>query len=103
MNDDDVYLFDFLVAPEYRGNSNATKFLCKVFLALSELGYKRAFGWVLADNTPAKWTYAILEFKETKKLLIRRYFLYVLFRGINPVLDVNGHKKLCEFDGNDGT
>ena len=54
----EVYLFDFYLLPEFRGGGNATGFLHAVCAVLREKGYRRAYGFVEADFTAARWLYS---------------------------------------------
>ena len=55
--DDDVYCFEYFIAPRHRGGGVAIDALQVMEAELRELGYKRAWGVVDADNTPARWLY----------------------------------------------
>lgn len=79
LEDDDVFSFNFFIAPEYRGNSNSIEALCNVYSALNKLGYKRVFGVVATNNTKAMWLYKLLSCKEVRRIIIRRFFYFVLF------------------------
>jgi GNAT superfamily N-acetyltransferase len=57
--DGDVYGFDYFITPRYRGNGNATTFLQCIEQELRGLGYRRVWGYVEADNTPARWLFSI--------------------------------------------
>jgi hypothetical protein len=87
LKDDEVYLFDALLDPQYRGHHNATEFFLKVFSALKKLGYNRAFGMVLTNNLPARWTYKILGWKDIKKIVERRFFKVFVFKNKKVFLD----------------
>jgi ribosomal protein S18 acetylase RimI-like enzyme len=81
LEDGDVYGFDFFIAPEYRGNSNAIEFLCKSCSFLNKLGYNRIFGVVAPNNTPARWLYKLFGYKDVRRIIERRFLYFVLFIG----------------------
>lgn len=55
----DVYGFDFLLAEELRGDGRAVEFLYGIETRLRDLGYARVWGYVRADNRPARWLYSM--------------------------------------------
>jgi RimJ/RimL family protein N-acetyltransferase len=55
--DDDVYCFEYFIAPRHRGGGVATDALQAMEAHLREQGYRRVWGTVDADNTPARWLY----------------------------------------------
>lgn len=79
LNDDFIYGVDLFIAPQYRGGNTATEFLYKVFLALSKLGYSKAFGGIYEKNTQARWLWMLLGFKEIETITVRRFFLFIYF------------------------
>jgi GNAT superfamily N-acetyltransferase len=56
--DRDVYGFDFFLAPEHRGDGRATEFLHAIESRLRARGFGRLWGYVRADNRPARWLYS---------------------------------------------
>jgi GNAT superfamily N-acetyltransferase len=55
----DVYGFDFFLAEEHRGDGRAVEFLHGIETRLRDLGYARVWGYVRADNRPARWLYSM--------------------------------------------
>ena len=62
LDDRDVYSFDYYLAERHRGKGNAVAAFHRIERALADLGYRRLWGYVLADNRPARWLYAIRGF-----------------------------------------
>jgi GNAT superfamily N-acetyltransferase len=56
--EDDVYAFEMFVAPERRGDGNASAFVIGACERLAQLGYRRVWGFVDHDNVPARWLYS---------------------------------------------
>lgn len=69
-----VYLFDFYIAPEYRGGGNAIEFLSRFFLELKKLGYSRTAGVHNPNNLAARWTYKVVGEKDAKTLNMHIFF-----------------------------
>ena len=82
LKDDDAYLFNFYVVPNYRGGGTAVEFLHKVHTTLHEMGYNRIMGSVVATNTPAKWIYKIIGAVDIHSIKFYRFF--------NKILIING-------------
>jgi GNAT superfamily N-acetyltransferase len=57
LKQDDIYLFNFYVAPEFRKGGVAGAFFARVLSRLRDDGFKRAYGFVAYHNIPARWTY----------------------------------------------
>jgi len=57
--DGDVYGFDFFLAEEHRGEGRAVEFLHGIETRLRAFGYERVWGYVRADNRPARWLYSM--------------------------------------------
>jgi len=58
LDDHDVYGFDFFLATEHRGDGRATEFLHAIESRLRARGFGRLWGYVRADNRPARWLYS---------------------------------------------
>jgi GNAT superfamily N-acetyltransferase len=58
LRDRDVYGYDFYLAPEHRGDGRATEFLYAIETALHDRGFGCLWGYVRADNRPARWLYS---------------------------------------------
>ena len=68
---DDVYGFDFFVAQEHRGDGRAVEFLYAVETALRARGFERVWGYVRADNRPARWLYSSRGYEIVKSVHLR--------------------------------
>lgn len=55
----EVYMFDYFIPPEFRGNSNSSHFLLAIYRELFRRGYRRAWGGVVASNLPARFIYQL--------------------------------------------
>jgi GNAT superfamily N-acetyltransferase len=71
LDDGDVYGFDFFLAQKHRGNGNAVAFLHAIESALQARGYARVWGYVRADNRPARWLYNMRGYEVVKQLHVR--------------------------------
>ena len=67
-----VYGFDFFLLEEHRGGGNSVEFLHKVETLLRDLGYETLWGYVLADNKPARWLYGMRGYVPVRKVAARR-------------------------------
>ena len=76
--DKEAYTFDFYIIPEYRGGGNAVEFFTMVCLKLKEQGFEKIYGWVAADNKPARWLYQLMGNKEVKVLKTYRICKLIL-------------------------
>lgn len=90
-----AYSFDLFVAPEYRGNGNALEFSRKYILELKALGYERIYVTVHKENIAARWIYKIVGGKDVKKIVVRRFLLFFLFKNSKYFFD-DGIKWLCD-------
>ena len=59
LRDDEVFAFDYFIAPEYRDRGAALKVLSAVYDALAARGYRAVWGAVDHDNLPARWVYRL--------------------------------------------
>ncbi|HXE44388.1 MAG TPA: GNAT family N-acetyltransferase [Conexibacter sp.] len=57
LGSDDAYGFDLYVHKQHRAGGTANDVLYQVENALHERGFARLWGWVVAENTGARWTY----------------------------------------------
>lgn len=55
----DAYGFDLYVDKRHRAGGTANEMLYGVERALAERGFERLWGWVVADNRGARWTYSM--------------------------------------------
>ena len=86
----DVYLFELLILPDARGHGVANTFLGSVLAELRAHGYRRAYGCVAPDNTPARWTYQVFRFETVDSHVSHRFLDLVLWDDgrlyVHPVL-----------------
>jgi ribosomal protein S18 acetylase RimI-like enzyme len=68
----DVYGYDFFVAEEHRGGGRAGEFLHGVETALAARGYETLWGYVQADNRPARWLYSLRGYEVTRSVRVKR-------------------------------
>ena len=68
----EVYGFDFYLLERHRGDGKSMEFLYKIEAALRDLGYDILWGYVVADNKPARWLYSLRGYKPVKKVASRR-------------------------------
>ena len=72
LDDRAVYGFDFFLLEEHRGGGNSVEFLHKVETRLRDLGYETLWGYVVADNRPARWLYSMRGYRPVRKVAARR-------------------------------
>ena len=53
----DVYGCDYFLLEEHRGGGTSIDFLYRIERDLRERGFERIWGYVVADNRPARWLY----------------------------------------------
>jgi GNAT superfamily N-acetyltransferase len=70
----EVYGYDFYLLEEHRGDGKSMEFLHKVEASLRDLGYRSLWGYVEADNRPARWLYSLRGYKPVRKVVNRRRF-----------------------------
>jgi hypothetical protein len=68
----EVYGFDFYLLERHRGDGKSMEFLHKIEVALRALGYDILWGYVVADNKPARWLYSLRGYKPVRKVASRR-------------------------------
>jgi GNAT superfamily N-acetyltransferase len=68
----DVYGYDFFVAEDHRGGGRAGEFLHGVETALAARGYESLWGYVKADNRPARWLYGLRGYEVTRSVHVKR-------------------------------
>jgi GNAT superfamily N-acetyltransferase len=74
MKKGDVYLFNFFIAPQYRGHGNAIEFMNRVLLELKNLGYIRAKGEHDGIYLPAAWLYRAVGYKDIRFFTVHIFF-----------------------------
>ena len=67
----DVYGYDFFLAEEHRGGGRAGEFLYGVETALAGRGYETLWGYVRADNRPARWLYSVRGYEVTGSVHVK--------------------------------
>jgi GNAT superfamily N-acetyltransferase len=67
----EVYGFDFYLLEQHRGDGKSMEFLYKIEAGLRELGYDVLWGYVVADNRPARWLYSLRGYKPVRKVVSR--------------------------------
>ena len=72
----DAYGYDFFLAEEHRGGGRAAAALHGVETALAARGYEGLWGYVRADNRPARWLYATRGYEETARVHVRRFRMH---------------------------
>ena len=68
----EVYGYDFYLLEEHRGDGKSMEFLFRIETALRELGYRLLWGYVEADNRPARWLYGLRGYKPVRRVSSRR-------------------------------
>jgi len=89
LNATDAYGFDFFIDRQYRGNGHAIEFMTNFFSLLHSLGYERTFGYVASDNLPARWIYELVGYKGIRKVKVRRFLQFIVFRDKRLFFDKN--------------
>jgi RimJ/RimL family protein N-acetyltransferase len=67
--DRDVYSFDYYLDERHRGGGTADAAFHRIECALADLGYRRMWGYVAAENRPARWLYAVRGFEVTGRVV----------------------------------
>jgi GNAT superfamily N-acetyltransferase len=71
LRDDEVFAFDYFIAPEYRGHGAAVRVLPLIYGELTRLGYRSVWGMVDANNIPARWVYRVQGNKVVRRTISR--------------------------------
>jgi GNAT superfamily N-acetyltransferase len=64
----EVYGYDLFILDEARGGNVASELLTLVEAALAARGHRRIWGYVEADNRPARWLYATRRYRATRRI-----------------------------------
>jgi GNAT superfamily N-acetyltransferase len=72
LDDRAVYGFDFFLLEEHRGGGNSVEFLHKVEKRLRDSGYETLWGYVVADNKPARWLYSMCGYEPVRRVASSR-------------------------------
>jgi len=67
----EVYGFDFYLLEQHRGDGKSMEFLYKIEAGLRDLGYDILWGYVVADDRPARWLYSLRGYKPVRKVASR--------------------------------
>jgi GNAT superfamily N-acetyltransferase len=94
----DTYMFDLFVQPEYRGKGVATEFFKRAMWMEKEMGYTRAWGMVLATNTPARQLYRTLGWVDRDVYRTRLFFSRFLYCNGRWYIKNNLRTKPLSFD-----
>ena len=80
LKDDEVYGFDYFVAPEYRDHGVGVKFLSLIYRELRKRGYRRVWAFVDAGNLPARWVYKAHGNKVVRRIVSHQLFSALLLQ-----------------------
>jgi GNAT superfamily N-acetyltransferase len=72
----EVYAFDMLIDPAYRGKNLAVPLQRAIQQTLKSEGFVKVYGFYYDDNLPALWMHRMLKFKEHRKRREFRFFSY---------------------------
>jgi len=79
LKDNEVYYFDFFIAPPFRRGGAAFKVANAVIIKVGELGYKRGFATVSEAFRPARFVYKATGFKDISKVVLYKLLSSVLY------------------------
>jgi len=72
--ENEVYAFDMLIDPDFRGKRLAVPIQRALQMALKADGYSTFYGFYWQDNLPALWMHRMLKLKELPKRRVSRFF-----------------------------
>ena len=82
LKDNEAYLFDFFVFPEYRGTNTPKLITQETFNHLLSDGISKIYGFFFGDNIKALWWHrAVLKAKEIKRIKTHRLFFLEFING----------------------
>jgi GNAT superfamily N-acetyltransferase len=82
LQDDQAYMFDFFIFPEYRGSSAGKDISHYTIQNLKNKGYSKYYGFFFADNFPALWWHrTICKTKEFKKIKTHKFVVFEYLDG----------------------
>lgn len=88
LKDNEAYLFDLFVFPEFRGTKIPKMIAQETFNCLSSMAVDKIYGYYFADNVKALWWHkAILKCTEINRVKIHRLFFFELVNG-RPMLNI---------------
>jgi ribosomal protein S18 acetylase RimI-like enzyme len=93
----ETYSWDLYLAPDFRGGGRARAFYGRSMAALRDKGYRRMYGWVAADNTPARLLYQKLGWQDISERASVLLFGRVLVTG-RRVFVANGLDHQTPYD-----
>lgn len=73
----DVYAFDMVIAPEYRGKNLAIPLQKFLQATLKAEGCQKVYGAYWNDNIPALWMNRVLKYKNLPPKLVSRFFFFM--------------------------
>jgi GNAT superfamily N-acetyltransferase len=71
LEDNEVYGYEFSIAPEYRAGGTATAFLAHVEAELARRGYERMYGFVESWNVGPRWLYSVRGYEVIRRVRTR--------------------------------
>jgi GNAT superfamily N-acetyltransferase len=80
LKDDEVYAFDYFIAPEYRRFGTGVKCLSLMYLELYKMGYRKVWAFVDAGNPGARWVYQAHGNKVVKRIISHEVLSLLLFQ-----------------------
>ncbi len=76
----DVYAFDMVIAPAYRGMNLAKPLQRYLHASLKAERCQKVYGYFWDDNIPALWMHRMLKYKELPKRSVSRFFFLMQTR-----------------------
>jgi GNAT superfamily N-acetyltransferase len=76
LSDDEVYMFDMYMAPDFRGDGITTFFMNSTLHLLRKKGFNRAYGYFANHNISALWVHRIIGWQELEHFEVKRFFLH---------------------------
>jgi RimJ/RimL family protein N-acetyltransferase len=80
LRSDELYGFDYFIAPEYRDHGLAVKCLALMYRELRNMGYRTVWAYVDASNTAARWVYQSLGNRVVKRVTSHEVLSVLLFQ-----------------------
>jgi GNAT superfamily N-acetyltransferase len=76
LKDNQAYMFDFFVFPEYRGSSAGKDITQYAIQYLKDKGIEKYYGYFYSDNFPALWWHrTVCKTREYKKLKTHKFII----------------------------
>jgi GNAT superfamily N-acetyltransferase len=89
LDEGDAWCFKNEVLPSHRGHGRATAFVSEIEHMLYLKGYRRMFGYVEADNIPARWLYELRQLQPIKRVSARYVISLIGFSNGRVFVRVN--------------